>query len=76
MKTTSNGRQPKNMKGGISQQPLVGYYSNSKLLEFETKANRIKSECAKVSNKDDLQWKTTTNRRRAEQRVEREQTRD
>ena len=30
-KTTSNGRQPQNLKSGISQQPLVGSYSNSNL---------------------------------------------
>ena len=28
---TSNGRWPQNMKSGISQQPLVGSYSNFKL---------------------------------------------
>ena len=31
MKTTSNGRQPQNIKSGISQQPLIGVYSNSKI---------------------------------------------
>ena len=30
-KTTTNGRRPQNMKSGISQQPLVGSYSNLKL---------------------------------------------
>ena len=30
-KTTSNGRQPQNLKSGISQQPLVGSYSHSNL---------------------------------------------
>jgi hypothetical protein len=31
MKMTSNGRWPQNMKRRISQQPLVGSYSNLKL---------------------------------------------
>ena len=31
MKMTSNGRQPQNIKSGISQQPLIGSYSNFKL---------------------------------------------
>jgi hypothetical protein len=31
LKMTSNGRQPQNIKRGISQQTLVGSYSNSKL---------------------------------------------
>ena len=31
MKMTSSGRQPQNMESGISQQPLVGSYSNLKL---------------------------------------------
>ena len=31
MKTTSNGRQPQNIKSGISQQPLIGSFSNLKL---------------------------------------------
>ena len=31
-KTTTNGRRPQNMKSGISQQPLVGPYSNLKLM--------------------------------------------
>ena len=31
MKTTSNGRRPQNIKSGISQQPLIGSYSNFKL---------------------------------------------
>ena len=31
MKTTSNGRRPQNIKSGISQQPLIGSYSNVKL---------------------------------------------
>ena len=31
MKTTSSGRRPQNMESGISQQPLVGSYSNLKL---------------------------------------------
>ena len=30
-KTTSNGRKPQNIKSRISQQPLVGSYSNLKL---------------------------------------------
>ena len=30
-KTTSNGRRPQNIKSGISQQPLIGSYSNFKL---------------------------------------------
>ena len=32
MNMTSNGRQPQNMKSGISQQALVGSYSNLKLM--------------------------------------------
>ena len=31
MKLTSNGRQPQNINSGISQQPLIGSYSNFKL---------------------------------------------
>jgi hypothetical protein len=31
MKTTSNGRRPQNIKTGISQQPLIGPYSNFEL---------------------------------------------
>ena len=31
MKITSNGRQPQNIKIGISQEPLIGSYSNCKL---------------------------------------------
>ena len=31
MKTTSNGRQPQNIKSGIFQQPFIGSYSNFKL---------------------------------------------
>ena len=30
-KMTSNGRRPQNIERGISQQPLIGSYSNSKL---------------------------------------------
>ena len=30
-KTTSHGRQPRNIKSGISQQPFIGSYSNFKL---------------------------------------------
>ena len=32
MKMTSNGRQPQNIKNGISQQPLIGSNSNLKLM--------------------------------------------
>ena len=28
MKTTSDGRRPQNIKSGLSQQPLIGSYSN------------------------------------------------
>ena len=31
MKTTFNGRRPQNIKSGISQQSLIGSYSNFKL---------------------------------------------
>ena len=31
MKTTSYGRQPQNIKSGISQLPLMGSYSNFKI---------------------------------------------
>ena len=31
MEMTSNGRQPQNIKSGISQQPLIGSSSNFKL---------------------------------------------
>ena len=31
MKTILNGRQPQNIKIGITQQPLIGFYSNLKL---------------------------------------------
>ena len=31
LKITSNGRQPQNIKSGISQQPLIGSYSSFKL---------------------------------------------
>ena len=31
MKKTAYGRQPQNIKSGISQQPLIGSYSNFKL---------------------------------------------
>ena len=31
MKTTSNGRRPQNIKSWISQQPLIGSFSNLKL---------------------------------------------
>ena len=31
IKTTSNGRRPQNIKSGISQQPLIGSYSNFQL---------------------------------------------
>ena len=41
IKTTSNGRQPQNMK-------------------FETLDNRIKSECTKVSNEDNLKQMMTS----------------
>jgi hypothetical protein len=31
MKTTSHGQRPASIKRGISQHPLIGYYSNFKL---------------------------------------------
>jgi hypothetical protein len=44
MKTTFNGRQPQNMKSGISQQPLVGTYSNLKLELMELNQNAQRSQ--------------------------------
>ena len=35
MKTTSHGRLPQNIKSGISQQPLIGSYSNLKLTKYK-----------------------------------------
>jgi hypothetical protein len=32
LKITSNGRQPQNIKSGVSQQQLIGTYSNLKLM--------------------------------------------
>jgi hypothetical protein len=37
LKTTSNGRQPQNIKSGIYQQSLIGSYSNLKLKLREPK---------------------------------------
>ena len=48
-KTTSNGRRPQNIKSGISQQPLIGSFSNLKLKLRGP--NQIKNG----KNKDNLQ---------------------
>ena len=60
MKTTSNRRQPQNIKSGISQQPLIGSSSNFKLkLRGPTQIHK----CLKWRQppiEDDLQWKTTS----------------
>ena len=54
MKTTSNGRQPQNMKRGISQQPLVGSYSNLKLELLESNQSAQRSQIKMTSTKDNL----------------------
>ena len=62
-KTTSNGRwppmesKPQNIKGGISQQPVNGSYSNFKLKLMGLNQNW------NAWNEDYLQWKTTSNGR-------------
>ena len=42
MKTTSNGRWPQNIKRSISQQPLIGSYSNKEECVF---LHKISKEC-------------------------------
>ena len=54
MKKTPNGRQPKNNKNGISQQPLIGFYSNFKLklrlpkIKFSNPRNEADLKISKV----------------------------
>ena len=52
MKTTSNARQPQNIKSWVSQKPLIGSSSNLNL------RLRGPSQNLKVWNGDDLWWKT------------------
>ena len=63
-KTTSNGRQPQNRKSGISQQPLVGSYSNLTFKRIESnqsvKRYHMKITCIvkRPPTEDDLKiWK-------------------
>jgi hypothetical protein len=58
MKTTTNGRRPQSIKSGISQQIMIGSFSNFKI---ESKQCLI---WRRPSMEDDLQWKTTSNGRR------------
>jgi hypothetical protein len=50
MKMTFNGRQPQNIKSGISQQPFIGSYLNLKL--YLRRPNHISTN---LLNEDDLQ---------------------
>jgi hypothetical protein len=61
---TSDGRQPQNMKSGISQQPLDGSYSNLKLEQIESNQGVQRYQMKTTSNgrwpltEDDLKiWK-------------------
>jgi hypothetical protein len=50
MKMTSNRRRPQNMKTGISQQPLVGSYSNLKLKLIGSNQSKQKYKMNMTSN--------------------------
>ena len=60
MKTTSNGRPPENIKCGISQQPLIGSYSNFKLRLRRPKQSVQILQCRQPHRKDNLKILTTT----------------
>ena len=49
-----------NIQNWITHQPMVGSSPNFKLKRREPNQNGIKSECKKVWNEDDLQWKMTS----------------
>jgi hypothetical protein len=61
MKTTSNGRRPQKVQSGVSQQPLIGLFSNFKL-KFGDQTERKHGRQPQME--DDLKWKMTSNGRR------------